>query len=102
MPTRPGIGMTADCYEAAQGHPAAAAAHELLRTALLAKLAVDVGDPALARRAARRAASSARLLSGMHLPAYVDPDEDLDDDLPKLGDLLVAKYPPSPADQDAP
>ena len=89
--------MTTDMAPA-QRHPAEGVAHELLRTALLAKLAVDLGDPALARRAARRAAGSARLLSGMDLPVSVDPDEDL----PEVDDLLVAKYPPSPADQEQP
>lgn len=80
-----------------QRHPAEGVARELLRTALLCKLAIDIGDPVLAGRAARRAATSARLLGGMDLPAYVDPD----DDLPEVDDLLVAKYPAS-TDQDSP
>ena len=69
--------MTADLtLEAAPVHPAAAAAHELLRTALLAKLAVDLGDPTLTRRAARLAHTAARLLAGMgDLPVHADPDD---------------------------
>jgi hypothetical protein len=61
-------------------------AHELLRTALLAKLAVDLGDPQLARRAARYAQSSAKLLAGLDLPTYVEDDDD--ESLPEVDDLL--------------
>lgn len=63
------------------------AAEELLRTALLAKLAVDLQDPVLARRAARRAVLSGRLLSGLDFPALVSLDEE-DSDLPDVQDLL--------------
>jgi len=50
-------------------------------------LALDLGDTVLARRAARYAASSARLLSGLDFP---DASEDHDDDqaLPELDELL--------------
>ncbi len=63
-------------------------AQELLRTALLAKLAVDLGDPALARRAARYAQSSAQLLAGLDIPTHVD-----DEELPKVDDLLAQRMP---------
>lgn len=76
-------------------------AQELLRTALLSKLAVDLEDPVLARRAARCAAESARLLSGLDFPAHVDEDQ-ADEDaagLPDVGDLLEALRPaPLPED----
>lgn len=50
-------------------------AGELLRAALLCKLALDLDDPRLARRAAREAAASARLLAGLNLhPAEPDGD----------------------------
>lgn len=61
--------MTADVAPA-QRHTAEGVAHELLRTALLCKLAIDLGDP--------------------------------DDDLPEVDDLLVAKYPLPPTDQEQP
>ncbi len=47
---------------------AGVAAQELLRTALLARLAVDLDDPALARRAATAAVRHARLLAGLSWP----------------------------------
>ncbi len=64
-------------------------AADLLRTALLAKLAVDLEDPALARRAARYAQTAAHLLAGLDFPPHVEGD-DLDDEqeLPSLEDLL--------------
>lgn len=68
------------------------AAEELLRTALLAKLAVDLQDPVLARRAARRAVLSGRLLSGLDFPAFVSLDEE-DSDLPDVQDLLDVLHP---------
>jgi hypothetical protein len=67
---------------------AASTAFELVRTALVAKLAVDLGDPVLARRAARYAQSSARLLGGLDFPAEVDePQRDVEH-LPEVDDLL--------------
>lgn len=51
---------------------ASRAALELLRTALLAKLAVDLQDPALAHRAAREALAQAGLLHALDFPPYVD------------------------------
>jgi hypothetical protein len=50
---------------AAARQRAISAAEDLLRTALLASFAVDLQDPVLARRAAREALSSARLLCGL-------------------------------------
>jgi hypothetical protein len=76
---------------------AAEAAKELLRTALLAKLACDLEDPALARRAAREASRHARLLSGLDFPAYDTGDEPL----PDVGDLLDVLSPPCAADDEA-
>jgi hypothetical protein len=61
-------------------------AFELVRTALVAKLAVDLGDPVLARRAARYAQSSARLVAGLDFPAHVESDDD--QALPEVDDLL--------------
>jgi len=46
------------------------AAHELVRTALLARLAVDLNDQPLARRVALEAAAHARLLAG-RMPARI-------------------------------
>lgn len=76
---------------------AAETANELLRTALLAELAVDLGDPRLARRAARHSASNARLLAGLDLPRHEDDDDDPDEDvaLPEVDDLLSVLYPPT-------
>ncbi len=48
-------------------------AQELLRTALLARLAVDLDDPTLARWAASAATRHARLLAGLTWPT---PDSD--------------------------
>ena len=62
---------------------------ELLRLALLAKLAVDLGDPVLCRRAARHAVTAARFLSGSDFPAYVNSDDT--DALPTVGDLLPSR-----------
>ena len=61
---------------------------ELLRLSLLAKLAVDLGDPVLARRAARHAVTSARLLAGLDWQAPRLEQDDEDDDLPELDELL--------------
>lgn len=68
-------------------------AAELLRTALLAKLAVDIEDPVLARRAARYATASARLLSGLDFPPHSDDDDDHAGGLPEVGDLLEQLHP---------
>ncbi len=67
---------------------ASSTAAELLRTALLAKLAVDLEDPALARRAARYARSSAHLLSSLDFPPHTDQPDDDDQALPEVEDLL--------------
>ncbi len=65
------------------------AAFELVRTALVAKLAVDLGDPVLARRAARYARSSAQLLAGLvDFPPHDDREEPDDQALPEVEDLL--------------
>ena len=57
-------------------HPAEVAARELLRAAGVCQLAVNLGDPALTRRAARLAHTAARLLAGMvDLPASTDFDD---------------------------
>jgi hypothetical protein len=71
------------------------AAEELLRTALLCKLAVDLQDPVLARRAARAAAGPARLLSGLDFASYVELDDGWDGGggLPEVQDLLEALHP---------
>ncbi len=61
---------------------------KLLRTALLAKLAVDLEDPALARRAARYAQTSAHLLAGLDFPPHDDREEPDDQALPEVEDLL--------------
>lgn len=63
------------------------AAEELVRCALLAKLALDLGDAGLVRRAALVAASQGRLLAGMG-----GLGED-DVRLPALGGLLRLRYP---------
>jgi hypothetical protein len=63
-------------------------AFELVRTALVAKMAVDLGDPVLARRAVRYAQSSAQLLAGLDFPADVDGDGSDDEALPEVDDLL--------------
>lgn len=68
---------------------AAEAAQELLRTALLAKLAVDLQDPVLARRAARKALAQARLLAGLDFPAAVDDATPV----PTLDEVLARRYP---------
>lgn len=62
---------------------ATSAAADLLRTSLVARLAVDLEDPQLARRAAREAGTHARLLRGMDFPPYRGEDP-----LPELDDLL--------------
>lgn len=53
--------MTADLHDAGR---------ELVRTALLAQLALDLNDQPLARRAALEAAAHARLLAG-RMPARI-------------------------------
>lgn len=78
---------------------AGACALELLRLALLAKLAVDLQDPALAHRAAREAMAQAGLLHALDFPSYVDEADD-DEDLPELDELLVAAYPPAEPHDD--
>jgi hypothetical protein len=67
---------------------AVSTAFELVRTALLAKLAVDLGDPMLARRAARYAQSAAHLLAGLDFPPYDDREDPDDQALPEVEDLL--------------
>jgi hypothetical protein len=67
---------------------AATATFDLLRCALLAKLAADLGDPALTRRAALEAAGHARLLAGRgHTPEAATA-------LPEVDDLLLQLAPP--------
>lgn len=73
-PARPGRYLLA--RREALRHTVAGTARELLRTALLVKLAVDLADPVLARRAARQAAGHARLLSGLSVPPYAEPGDD--------------------------
>lgn len=66
-----------------------AAAADLLRTALTAKLAVNVGDPVLSRRASLQAAGHARLLAGLDVEAraaVVEPSA-------SLAELLAFAYP---------
>ncbi len=63
-------------------------AFELVRTALVAKMAVDLGAPVLARRTARYAQSSVRLLAGLDISAHPDEDDDEDRALPEVEDLL--------------
>jgi len=55
--------VTADLHDAGD---------DLVRTALLARLAVDLDDQPLARRAALEAAAHARLLAG-RMPAPIRP-----------------------------
>lgn len=87
---------------------ASVCAHELLRTALLAKLAVDLQDPRLARRAAREALAQARLLSGLDFLAYEDEDDptyeddQADEDAAALADVaqvLLLAYLPAGDDE---
>jgi hypothetical protein len=87
----------------APGGPAAAAAEELLRTALIAKLAVDLDDPALARRAANEAAGHARLLVDLDLPVVLDVDVHADVIAPgsTLDELLRLAYPAASRLDDA-
>lgn len=73
---------------------ATVAAAELLRVALLAKLACDLGDPQLTRRAARHAQTVAHHLAGLHFPVhpdYVLPE--VPDALPEVDDLLELLHP---------
>ncbi len=82
--------MSASHWPGAAPGLASATAAELVRTALLAKLAVDLGDPPLARRAARYAQSSAHQLAGLNFPAHVDNGDEGDDQaLPEVEDLLA-------------
>jgi hypothetical protein len=55
---------------------AADTAHALLRAALVGKLAVDLGDPHLSRRAAQQARASAQHLAGLDFPDTRDWTED--------------------------
>ncbi len=80
VPSRPtslregDVGLTAETGpQDANGRVAAGTAEQLLRVALLTKLAIDLDDPALARRAASPAARHARLLAGLTWPK---PDSD--------------------------
>ncbi len=70
---------------------------ELLRTALVAKFAVDLEDPVLVRRAARLAAGHAQVLSRLDFPAHSREDDDVlsehDVQLPDVGDLLALRHP---------
>lgn len=70
-----------------------AATFELVRTALVVRLAQQLGDPALVRRAARQAASAAEQLAGMHPPASGYRREDLHD--------AWTRYLPSPPEASA-
>lgn len=65
-------------------------AADLLRLALLARLATQLDDPRLARRAARDAQAAAHLLAGLDWPARPGLDDGPDDDpaLPSVGVLL--------------
>ncbi len=79
---------------------AASSVGELLRAALVAKLAVDLEDPVLARRAARLAAGHAQVLSRLDFPAHSKEDDDVlsepdvqpDVQLPDVGDLLALRH----------
>lgn len=66
----------------------AQAATELVRTALLCKLALDLDDPSLARRAARQSAQHARLLAGL------DCGLEGEGELPPVADLLDVEVGP--------
>lgn len=63
------------------------AAGDLLRAAMTVKLALDLDDPRLARRAAREAAALARLLAGLDVGEHL-----VDVDLPDVADLLEQLY----------
>jgi ATP phosphoribosyltransferase regulatory subunit HisZ len=80
---------------AAPGHTAhdraAASAHALLRAALVGKLAVDLGDPGLSRRAAQQARASAHHLAGLDFP---DTRDWTGDDEPPTVDQLLAELHP--------
>jgi hypothetical protein len=65
-------------------------AQELIRLALLARLALELGDPDLARRAARYAVPVVRLLAGLDDGTHLGP-------LPEVDDLL-AQLRPAPID----
>jgi len=93
-----------DSAPSGQADAAAAAAFDLLRTALLAKLAVDLDDPVLSRRAATEAAGHARLLAGLDYPPAVDDDAvhaEVVDGQP-LEVLLRRLYPPAVVLDDEP
>ena len=80
-------------------HVAGSTATDLLRFAMVAKLATDLGDPVLARRAARYAVSSAHLLAGLDWQPEAQEDEDDDTaPLPAVDELLEQLR---PADDDA-
>ncbi len=76
---------------------AASSVGELLRAALVTKLAVDLEDPVLARRASRLAAGHAQVLD---FPAHSKEDDDDDvrseseSDIqpPDVGDLLALRH----------
>lgn len=74
-------------------------AFDLVRTALVAKLAVDLDDGALSRRAATEAAGHARLLAGLELPAADDdpaPHAAVVQPGATLEELLRLAYPAAP------
>jgi hypothetical protein len=86
---------------AAQRHAAhdraADTAHALLRAALVGKLAVDLGDPALSRRAAQQARASAQHLAGLDFP---DTRDWAGDDEPATVDQLLAELHPRQAEAE--
>lgn len=68
---------------------------------LVAKLAVDLDDPTLARRAATEAAEHARQLAGLDLPAPEDDDTHASDMHGlTVGRLLRRLYPPVTEDDE--
>jgi hypothetical protein len=74
------------------GHAALVLAFELVRVSLLCKLALDLDEPVLARRAARHAVTAARELAEMDVPTDAEP-------LPEVDDLLD-RLRPDPPDQE--
>lgn len=75
---------------------------DLVRCSLIVKLAVDLEDPALVRRAAGQAAGAARLLAGLDLPD--DPDPDVHASVAEPGttvaELLARLYPAARAPEE--
>jgi ATP phosphoribosyltransferase regulatory subunit HisZ len=76
---------------------AADTAHALLRAALVGKLAVDLGDPGLSRRAAQQARASAQHLAGLDFPDTRDWTEDE----PATVDQLLAELHPRQTEHEA-